>query len=174
MFSRLVSTFGQVIVEILINGALRDTPPPQRLHATGFQDPTTVSCIDREIDALRPLLTLHAFRFIGLSFLIPGVVSPDLPATFAVSAAYGDIVAAILALVSLAALGTSLGIPLVWVFTVWGSADLLNAFFQANAAGLSPGELGATFYIPTAIVPLLLITHALMFRILLSREPAGA
>ena len=28
------------------------------------------------VDALRPLLTLHTFRFIGLSFLIPGVVSP--------------------------------------------------------------------------------------------------
>jgi len=57
----------------------------------------------------------------------------------------------------------------VWVFNVWGSADLINAFYQANAAGLLPGELGATFYIPTAIVPLLLITHALMFRLLLRR-----
>ena len=47
------------------------------------------------IDALRPLLVLHAFRFIGLSFLVPGVVSPDLPIAFARDAAYGDIVAAI-------------------------------------------------------------------------------
>ena len=31
-------------------------------------------------DALRPLLLLHAFRFVGLSFLVPGVVSLDLPA----------------------------------------------------------------------------------------------
>ena len=52
-------------------------------------------------DALRPLLILHSFRFIGLSFLIPGVVSPDLPSAFAHPAAYGDITAAILALVSL-------------------------------------------------------------------------
>ncbi len=126
------------------------------------------------VDALRPLLTLHAFRFIGLSFLIPGVVSPDLPAAFATSAAYGDIVAAVLAVLSLAAIRNSLGIPLVWVFNIWGSADLINAFYQANAAGLLPGELGAAFYIPTAIVPLLLITHALMFRILLRREPAPA
>jgi hypothetical protein len=29
-----------------------------------------------DIDALRPLLVLHAFRFVGLSFLVPGVVSP--------------------------------------------------------------------------------------------------
>src|SRR5262249_33864707 len=27
------------------------------------------------IEALRPLLALHGFRFIGLSFLVPGVVS---------------------------------------------------------------------------------------------------
>src|ERR1051325_6792952 len=28
-------------------------------------------------EALRPLLILHSFRFIGLSMLVPGVVSPD-------------------------------------------------------------------------------------------------
>jgi hypothetical protein len=33
--------------------------------------------------ALRPLLLLHAFRFVGLAFLVPGVVSPDLPDGFA-------------------------------------------------------------------------------------------
>ena len=53
-------------------------------------------------EALRPLLVLHSFRrFIGSAFLVPGVVSPDLPSAFARSAAYGDIVAAILALLSL-------------------------------------------------------------------------
>jgi len=59
-------------------------------------------------DALQPLLVLHAFRFIGLSFLVPGVVSPDLPIGFARGAAYGDIVAAILA--TLTTLRTSAGI----------------------------------------------------------------
>ena len=44
-------------------------------------------------EALRPLLILHSFRFIGLAFLVPGVVSPDLPSAFARSAAYGDIIA---------------------------------------------------------------------------------
>jgi len=48
-------------------------------------------------EALRPLLILHSFRFIGLAFLVPGVVSADLPSVFARSAAYGDIIAAILA-----------------------------------------------------------------------------
>ena len=51
--------------------------------------------------ALRPLLLLHSFRFIGLAFLVPGVVSPNLPDEFARPAAYGDLVAAVLALVAL-------------------------------------------------------------------------
>jgi len=44
-------------------------------------------------EALRALLILHSFRFIGLAFLVPGVVSTDLPSAFAGSAAYGDIFA---------------------------------------------------------------------------------
>jgi hypothetical protein len=34
-------------------------------------------------EALRPLLILHSFRFLGLAFLVPGVVAPDLPYAFA-------------------------------------------------------------------------------------------
>ena len=55
-------------------------------------------------EALQPLLTLHTFRFLGLAFLVPGVVSPELPSTFAHAAAYGDIIAAILALLALVSL----------------------------------------------------------------------
>src|SRR6516164_3776755 len=126
------------------------------------------------IDALRPLLALHGFRFIGLSFLVPGVVSPDLPIAFVRDAAYGDIVAAILALLALAALRSRLGIALVWIFNIWGSLDLLNAFYVANVNGLLAGQLGAAYFIPTAIVPLLLITHGLVFRILLQHRRAPA
>src|SRR5215813_8947291 len=58
-------------------------------------------------EALRPLLILHSFRFIGLAFLVPGVVSPDLPSAFSQSAAYGDIIAAILALLALISLSSA-------------------------------------------------------------------
>ena len=125
-------------------------------------------------DALRPLLILHSFRFIGLAFLIPGVVSPDLPAAFAHSAAYGDIIAAVLALVALQLLPRTAGIAAGWIFNLWGLADILNAFYQANHAGLLAGQLGATFFLPTVIVPLLLITHGLAFRILLQHQPEPA
>jgi hypothetical protein len=121
----------------------------------------------RRADALRPLLILNSFRFLGLAFLIPGVVSPDLPASFAQPAAYGDLVAAVLALLSLLVLPREAGLVIAWIFNLWGSADLLNAFYQANAAGLQAGQLGAAYFIPTLFVPLLLITHGLAFRILL-------
>jgi hypothetical protein len=44
------------------------------------------------VDAIRPLLLLHSFRYIGLAFLVPGTVSPELPAAFARPAALGDII----------------------------------------------------------------------------------
>jgi hypothetical protein len=125
-------------------------------------------------EALRPLLILHSFRFMGLAFLVPGVVSPDLPSAFARSAAYGDIIAATLALLSLLSLPRGAGVVIVWIFNLWGSADLLNAFYQANESGLSAGQLGATYFIPTFIVPLLLITHGLAFRILLQHQNESA
>ena len=121
-------------------------------------------------EALQPLLVLHSFRFIGLAFLVPGVVSPDLPSAFAHSAAYGDIGAAILALLALISLPSAPGVGIAWLFNVWGTADLFNAFYQANHAGLMAGQLRAIYFIPTLIVPLLLITHGLAFRILLQQQ----
>ena len=124
-------------------------------------------------EALRPLLILHSFRFVGLAFLVPGVVSPDLPSAFAHPAAYGDIAAAALALLSLATLQSRAGVVIAWIFNLWGSFDLLSAFYHGNAAGLMPGQLGAAYFIPTLLVPLMLITHALAFRILLQHRREG-
>ena len=121
-------------------------------------------------EGLRPVLMLHSFRFIGLAFLVPGVVSPDLPSAFAHSAAYGDMVAAILALLSLLFLPSAAGLAVAWIFNLWGTVDILNAFYQANHAGLLAGQLGAAFFLPTLVVPLLLITHGLAFRILLLKR----
>jgi hypothetical protein len=72
------------------------------------------------VEALRPLLILHSFRFIGLAFLVPGVVSPDLPPAFAYSAAYGDIGAAMLALLALISLPSAAGVVIAWIFNLWG------------------------------------------------------
>src|SRR5258708_8477457 len=76
-------------------------------------------------EALRPLLILHSFRFIGLAFLVPGVVSPDLPSAFAHSAAYGHIIAAILALLSSLFLPAKARVHLPCIFNLSASPHLL-------------------------------------------------
>src|SRR5262245_40282499 len=99
--------------------------------------------------ALMFLVTPHLFlRFLGLSFLVPGVVAPSLSPAFAVPAAYGDLGAGILAVVAIIALARhwSWALAAVWAFNVWGAADLLFAFYQGGRAQIVPGELGAAFY----------------------------
>ena len=121
---------------------------------------------------LKPILLLHGFRFLGLAFLLPGVVSPELPAAFARPVAFGDFITAILALVALATLGTRTGTAVTWVFNIFGAADLLFAFYLGSRISLpdTPGLLGAGYFILAAYVPLLLITHGLAFRILRRRQ----
>ena len=65
--------------------------------------------------------------------------------------------------------------PLVWIFNIFGTADLLNAFYQGNRLSLAdtPGLLGAGYFIPILGVPLLLVTHVLVFRVLVRREVAA-
>jgi hypothetical protein len=124
-------------------------------------------------EALRPLLILHSFRFIGLAFLVPGVVSPALPATFARAAAYGDLLAAVLAFLALVLLPGRAGIAASWIFNICGVIDLPNAFYQPFHSGLLPGQLGAAYFLVTVMVPLFMVTHAVIFGILLpQRKPA--
>ena len=118
--------------------------------------------------ALLPLIFPHAFRHIGLTFFVPGVVAQPLPTFFAYTAAYGDLVSGLLALLSLIALrgGWRLALPLVWLFTIVGTLDLLNALRHADVVP----DLGATWYIPTFLVPVLLVTHVMIFTRLLKRK----
>jgi hypothetical protein len=124
---------------------------------------------------LRPILLLHGFRFLGLAFVVPGVVSPELPAVFAQPVAYGDLTSAILALLALATLGTRTGTVMTWVFNTFGTADLLFGFYEGSRISLpdAQGLLGAGYFILTAYVPLLLITHGLTFQILLRTKVAA-
>lgn len=118
--------------------------------------------------AVRPILHLHLFRFIGLSFIVPGVVGTGLAAGFAVPAAYGDLIALVWAWVALMMGSSRYSRIAIWVFNVWGLADLLFAFYQGViGVGIEPSSLGAAWFIPTVGVPLLLWSHVLIFAILL-------
>ena len=119
-------------------------------------------------DALRLLAAFHAFRFEGMNFLVAGFVSSQLSSDFANQVGWGDFIAAVLALLSMAALSWrwSLAIPIVWIFNIWGTLDLLNAYYMGATKIGNPGLMGAGIYIPTLYVPLLLVSHALAFVIL--------
>ncbi|MGA7992270.1 MAG: hypothetical protein WCC53_12595 [Thermoanaerobaculia bacterium] len=123
--------------------------------------------------AARPILFLHVFRFVGAAFLIPGVAGPTLPSGFSAPAATGDLGAVVLAWAALGAARGPAARPLLWVFNLWGTADLLFAFYQGLAGvGIRPSSLGATYFIPTVFVPLLLCTHVVLFVLLLRRDAA--
>lgn len=49
-------------------------------------------------EAHRVMATIHSFRFIGLVFIVPGIVGTNLPASFATFSAYGDFATGVLAL----------------------------------------------------------------------------
>ena len=53
-------------------------------------------------------------------------------------------------------------IPLVWIFNIEGTVDLLNAVGRGIMFN-TDGHLGATFFIPIVIVPVLLVTHGMIF-----------
>ena len=118
--------------------------------------------------ALFWLTVPHAFRHMGMVFLVPGVVAQPLPEGFAIPAAYGDLVTGLLALLALILLRTGWAgaLALVWLFNIVGTLDLLNALRHVDAV---PG-FGATWYIPTLLVPVLLVTHFMMFVRLLKSD----
>lgn len=112
------------------------------------------------------LIVPHAFRHIGLSFLVPALNLPGLPLEFATPAAYGDFLSGILALLALVALRGRwvIAIPLVWAFSIIGIIDLSNALRQDDAILY----MGATWFIPTFLVPILLVTHVMVIARLVS------
>ena len=135
-----------------------------------------LKAMDR-IEAHRAIATLHSFRFFGLVFIIPGVVGPNLPADFATFAAYGDFATGVLAILALLTVRTRPLFSLfVVAFNLVGAADILIDYYHGNQVDLPAlaGELGATYAIPIIYVPLLMITHAVAFYLLLRPQAKAA
>jgi hypothetical protein len=118
---------------------------------------------------LPPILLLHAFRHLGLMFLAPGATYPGMPPQFAYPAAFGDFLAAVLALIAIPAVAVDArGAPLlVWAFNIEGTLDLIAAIALATATGAA-ASMGPAHWIPALWVPALLVTHYITFRILLT------
>ena len=126
---------------------------------------------------LLPILLLHATRHLGLMFLAPGAVYPGVPAQFAYPAAFGDLLAAVLALIAIPAVARRArsAKALVWIFNIEGTLDLCLAIALATAYDAAP-FMGAAYWIPAFWVPALLVTHYITFLLLLKhwRSQVGA
>ena len=126
--------------------------------------------------ALTPLLLYACLRVNGLMFLMPGVVSPELPRAFAVPTAYGDVTAAMLALLAVAGLRSRsiLAQPMVWLFNIVGLLDLVYANISTFKDNVDPVQLGASYYLAVLNVPAMLVVHVMIFVYLLRWRPKGA
>lgn len=127
-----------------------------------------------ERDALALLVLPHAFRHVGASLLVPGLVGDHLPRRFAVGTAAGDLFTVALALLALVVLrlGWRHARKAVWVMNVVGSADLLANLARGARLAVAP-ELGAAWFGPAFVVPLMLVAHATLF-VFLARGRAAA
>jgi hypothetical protein len=124
---------------------------------------------------LLPILLLHSLRHLGLMFLTPGGTYPGIPAEFAYPAAYGDLLAALLALASIPAVATNhtSARVLLWIFNLEGSLDLMAAITLATLHDAAP-FMGPAYWIPAFWVPALLVTHYITFVILVRHWPGAA
>ncbi len=126
------------------------------------------------VEAQRAMATLHSFRFFGLVFIVPGLVGPNLPTSFATFAAYWDLATGVLAISALLTVRIR---PLFWLFVVAfnlvGVVDLILDYYHAVQVGLPAmaGQLGVTYAIPIIYVPVLMITHVVAFYLLLRPQP---
>ena len=86
---------------------------------------------------LVPIFLLHSLRHLGLMFLAPGATYAGLATQFAYPAAFGDLLAAVLALVALWAVVKNWKSArfLVWIFALEGTIDLITAITLAQLHG---------------------------------------
>jgi hypothetical protein len=134
--------------------------------------------------ALTILLFAHVPRYVGTTLLVPGMVDPRLPTDFVSSAAYGDLLEAGLALVSILALRRHwrIAIPLVWMTNAWGFIDLLNGVRGVLQLNVPSFNLATLWYVYTFYAPVVVVSHLMIFWVLiksksweksLALEPAG-
>ncbi len=104
------------------------------------------------------------FRVLGMGLLVENL-APDLPDSFALPTAIGDSVTAVFALLSIIALQNKWNSarPLVWVCNLIGTVDLAIALPHAVVTK-APIYLTAQWYVPAVVVPLLIVSHVMIWR----------
>ena len=107
-----------------------------------------------------------------MMFVTRGATYPGLPPGFAYPAAFGDLVTAIIAFaaIPLVLRGSRVAKPVVWIFNIFGTVDLLVAITTGTIYN-AVVAMGAAYWIPAFWVPLSLVTHYVTFVVLRRGRP---
>lgn len=123
--------------------------------------------------ALTALLWFHAFRYVALQiFSAAAVGGLNASSGTLQTIAFGDLVTAVLALISIAALRRGLGAAsvLVWATAIIGTADLVSATVAGIGGHLIDTASNWSWFILAVYVPVLWITAVMIFWQLLTRR----
>jgi hypothetical protein len=123
----------------------------------------------------RPLILFHLTRFVGLLFLYLYSVG-RLPSEFALMAGWGDIFVAITAVLVTIVISFRSMPKLILIWNLIGLADILLVLMTGARLGAGDPRLMAEFtrlplsLLPTFVVPIVLSTHAFIFKKLFDRR----
>ena len=126
--------------------------------------------------AVLPLLWIHAFRYAPLTLLAPGQADPHIPADVVGVVAYGDLIAALFALLAIIAvqLRWRAATVLVWLFSIVSVADLIYGTARAAGSQMYTFYMGWSWYIVNFYVPMLVVSQVMIIYYLVTRpETAG-
>ena len=110
-----------------------------------------------------------------MTLMVSYMVDSKLPREFLSSAAYGDLLEAALAFASIFTLRSQwrVAIPLVWATNTWGFVDLLNGLRGLLQVNVPSFNLASFFYIYTFYAPLVIVSHLMIFWVLIKPRSWG-
>ena len=115
--------------------------------------------------ALTPLFLVHALRYLPSSAFAPGQVDPKIPMGAMAHIAFGDLAAAILALIAVLFLRYEWpgAVAVAWLVNTVTSLDWLHAGYLAASSQLVKYAMGGNWYIISYYVPVIGAIHAMIF-----------
>jgi hypothetical protein len=121
--------------------------------------------------AILPLLWIHAFRYAPLTLLAPGQADPRIPDEVIGVVAYGDLIAALFALLAIVAVRMQLRMAtaLVWLFSLVSIADLVYSTARAVGSQMYTFYMGWSWYIVNFYVPVLMVSQVMIIYYLVTR-----
>jgi hypothetical protein len=116
-------------------------------------------------DALLPFVFLNIFRYLGLNFMAKEQFYSGFPTDFLTTVGIWDFSTAILAIITAIALKNkwSFAIPLVWIFNIFGFADLITAFPQFFGLKMYDYNLGTIWLVFTTFGLAAFLSHIYIF-----------